>query len=811
MRFALMSIACLCAFVETCAAPDHRPPFDKSDWKKTVSVQVNPWFGLDKAPVHAKGGPNVQWVRPRHGDPWGEGMLLTKKYGIDVWTLEINEPGGWTGVWRELLDAAERTKSGTRIGMFFGMRSKTPEESIRSMTKALGGFREDLKSNPHVARAGGHPVMVIYNPHHYKPEEWGRIFAALDAEFGRMVYLFNYRRFNPQDGAAAFEERIRSYLPYFDGLSNYGSHGIDAQRIAASVIPKVMKDYPGKIYEGGIHSTYTCHFQMGGLEVPLSRDWRASVDLFLSRDPDGPDSVMLTNLFDHYENSLVYPCYEREDLLLRYLEWALSGWRGGVFRKEKTPELVLVNPCMRQLGWHDLDLEVLGFPIDSDVQSVTVTVEICNAGGKVLKRLPSRSFKLDAFRAESFSVPTLEFADERGVLPRLTWEWKGRKRVLPCNPMTILSPSMRSYRMYWARSTRSVLKVEKGREWSMDGVGPGATHPAAVNPALVVSELDTASSKDRCGGHLRHGLRRDGLEYSFTTDWGRKLEQQQLYTLPPAGKALHWYELEIENANGCRYRTLPIWETDGSRTARVSVPVWKPDGSIADVEVEDVRVPFWHYPCDRDSGSYLVDVSGHQHNGYVNGSGFGGGHLGYTGYYHYHNGPVKLMKPDQKSIFRKDEKGRGCIRFTGSDYVVVMGGTAFPGACTYEMAIRPASIGREMGLLGTNGGQINLTILPDGKLLAEHGEARLVSKTILKTNEWCRLAVVYDLKRLELFVDGKHDASVAAPPCREHEWLNHVLIGAKCEKVYDPVRKYEGDMRDVRFYGRNLTPEEFLK
>lgn len=809
MKFVITWFSWLLLLSVAEAAPDFRPPFDKSDWKKTVSVQVNPWFGLDKPPTHAiKSGPNLPWVRPQHGDAWGEGMTLTKKYGIDVWSLEINEPGGWTGVWRELLDAAERTKCGTRIGMFFGMRSKTPEESIASMKKVFADFREDLKSNPHVARAGGHPVMVIYNPHHFKPEEWGRIFAALDAEFGRMVYLFNYRRFDPQDGAEQFEKRIRAYLPYFDGLSNYGSHGIEAQRIAAAVIPRVMRDYPDKIYEGGIHSTYTCHFQMGGLEVPLSRNWRASVDLFLSGEPD---SVMLTNLFDHYENSLVYPCYEREDLLLRYLEWALAKWRGGVFRREKRPELVLTNPCMRQLGWQDLEFEVLGFPVDSDAKEVKIAVEICNAAGKVLKSFPPRTMKLDSFRAESYSVPSMEFAAERGVLPRLTWEWKGKRRIQPPNPMTVISPSMRSYRMYWARSTRNALQVNQGGDWTMDGVGPGGTRISAGGPSWIVSEIDSTSSRDRQGGHSRHGLRRDGLEYMFTTDWSRKLEKQSIVQLPSPGAALHWYEIEMENANGCRYRTLPIWETDGSRSIRVKLPVWTKEGDIRDVAVEDVRVPFWHYPCDRDTGSFLLDVSGHMHNGYVNGGGFGGGHLGYTGYYHYHNGSVKPLKSGQKSIFRSEGNGKGFMRLSGDDYVVVMGGTAFPGACTYEIAVRPSRLGDEMGLFGTHGRQIEVIVLPDGAIRAEHGEASVTSKTRLDVGVWSRVQVVYDLRNLYLYVNGSLEGHVAAPPQREHEWLNHLLIGAGLKTVFEPERMFAGDIKDVRIYGRNLSKEEFLR
>ena len=181
------------SFDQTPAAADMRPPFDKSDYKGTVAVQVNPWFPLDKPAVDAYGGPNMPWIR-FGGDAWRRGMELCAEYGVNAFVLEINEPVAWTSEWRRVLDAAARSENKElKVGMFFGFYSKTADDSIKSMKSILGGFRDDLKSNPRVLRAGGHPVMLVYTPYKYKVEEWKRIFDALDAEFGRMVYLMNFR------------------------------------------------------------------------------------------------------------------------------------------------------------------------------------------------------------------------------------------------------------------------------------------------------------------------------------------------------------------------------------------------------------------------------------------------------------------------------------------------------------------------------------------------------------------------------------------------------------------------------------------
>ena len=112
-------------------------------------------------------------------------------------------------------------------------------------------------------------------------------------------------------------------------------------------------------------------------------------------------------------------------------------------------------------------------------------------------------------------------------------------------------------------------------------------------------------------------------------------------------------------------------------------------------------------------------MSGWEHHGRLlsGKSDYGGGHLNYTGYNHYHNGYAAPADGRFSKRFKRDPDGRGYLTFNGSnDYVMVMGGTAFPGAFTYELSVRPAALGREMGLLGTANGQVNVTLLADGAL-----------------------------------------------------------------------------------------------
>jgi hypothetical protein len=158
----------------------------------------------------------------------------------------------------------------------------------------------------------------------------------------------------------------------------------------------------------------------------------------------------------------------------------------------------------------------------------------------------------------------------------------------------------------------------------------------------------------------------------------------------------------------------------------------------------------------------------------------------------------------------------------------VQGGTAFPGAFTYEISVRPDGIGREMGLLGTCNNQIQVDILADGRVKAWRASPRegaggvrtrdedkwtseVTSETKLKPGEWSRIAVVYDLRKMTLYVDGVDCGSVASPPAAGHEWLNFLIVGAKCKWVWTPTDRFKGDIGEMRFTGRNLAMAEFLK
>jgi hypothetical protein len=266
----------------------------------------------------------------------------------------------------------------------------------------------------------------------------------------------------------------------------------------------------------------------------------------------------------------------------------------------------------------------------------------------------------------------------------------------------------------------------------------------------------------------------------------------------------------------------------GERPGLVSLPIWSMStGGVREVEVEAARVPFFKYDCDRNTGRLLYDSSGYNHHGYLGGAGYGGGHLTYTAYRHEHVGLVDGGN-EQFPKYVTDDDGKGCLAFDGSSFVMIQGGTAFPYASTYEVSIKPELTGKKQGVLGAANNQISIYLLEDGRIEASRagcveGEggkapdkeesltAKVLSKKPLEPGKWSRIAVVYDLRKLMLYVDGELQGEAPLAPTRGAEWINALVLGGGCGFPFNAKDCFTGKIRKVRFYGRNLKPDEFLK
>ena len=796
---------------------EHRPPLDKTAYLKTVWSAANPWWLPNKSRTHGRGGPDFAWHK-YSDDPvtmWQQVAERCKRYGLTGLQFElIARNAGYVERFMDMLEGFSRAGNGMMAQVFLTGGADDVATATENYLATFGKLMPAISEHPNVYRLNGAPVVVVYTPAGLKPGEWRQVMDAVENEHGRMVWLAN--------AAHAKPAWLREQLPHWDGISMYANWSEEGQIKLYDWLAGVMHDeFPHKIFEGAVHTTYCVHFHYGGPDPRLTRKYRNSWDITLNARPD---SVTITNWFDTYENSRIMPSYELEDSMLRVAQHRIALWQGEEPERTAEPDLYVANYVSRILG-QPLHLEVIGFPLAGEERTVGIALDLCDAREEVLHCFDPIDLVLEGMATAEFELPSEDLTSHRAVFPRLSWTFRGREQRTVLLPPTHLVTSLRPHMLFRVRSVKRLIRIDTSREWTLNGRGAGETVQwPADGCGVVTSRAFSQGVRDvenRGGGWVR--ILRNGRELESFANWD--LAFTRLLRLPDPGAALDWYALELENRYGCRYLSPPLWVSSGTRPGTVSLPILLADDTVRDVEVEAVRVPFFQYDCERDTGAVLYDCSGYDHHGRLGGKGYGGGHLGFTGYRHEHTGHVAPDLTDACPHRGRDEDGKGFLAFDGTNYVMIQGGTAFPYASTFELLMRPRATGARQGVLGAANGQVHLFLTENGTLEAVRAAAgeplpdgnprrvsvKAASKTAIGPDCWTHVAVVYDLRTLTLFVDGKAEDAVPAAPLRSHEKINALVLGGACKFPYTPVPGYVGDLRRVRVYGRDLRPNEFLR
>ncbi len=804
---------------------DFRPPFDKTPHLKTAWSAANPWFLPNRSRTDGRGGPD--FAMHKYPDDavlmWKQAAEICQPYGLTGINMEIMVKlnGGYANIYKNALKGFELAGNGFMLGCFLTVHGMPTREMMTAhLLSTMEALHPEIKEHPNAYRINGSPVLILYGvTDALSPEDWREVIGAVEARYGHMIWLPDVHGKN-----AAW---VRKWMPVFDGISVYANWTTAGQeRLYNDVAPVMKNEFPQKIFEAGIHNTFTVHYWYGGTQPQHTRKYRDSWDASLGHQPD---SVQLTNFFDCYENSRILPSYELEDVLLRIAQCRLASWRGEAVPESDVPDLYVSNYINVLLG-QPVEVEILGLPLAGPDKVVTVKVELCAEDGAVLHAFPERAMTLDGVKAELFSTDSLPLAAQRSIRPRLSYTWKKHTGTEPyLFPPSLLVTSLRAHLLSWSRSVKRVIRFNEGADtpWTLNDVPPGGT--TGVPPRGLGLITSHAVSHGRSGNPRQGGgwvrVLRNFREIESFDKWDLKFTRA--VRLPDPGGALDAYNLELENALGGRYLSPTVWLRSDERPGIVTLPVWNGTDTITDVTVEAARVPYFHYRCDRATGRYLLDDSGYEHHGILGGNAYRS-HLARTAYRHEHVGNVMSDAggPDTPR-FQRDEAGRGYYLFDGeSSFVAIQGGTAFPYASTYELSIRPARDGVREAVLGTPNGQMTIFRTEEGRIEvwrngAVEGEGgaapprrravKALSTDAVPKDAWTRIAVTYDLREVTLYLDGTPAARAAVGPNRDHEWLNVLVLGGRGTFPYSAQPSFKGGITNVRIYGRNLQPGEFLQ
>lgn len=815
MKKYLLLLLFLCS-CQIFAAKDMRPAFDKSGYKGTLWTQVNPWFPANKSrTLNPLGGPNyANKIYPGINDQfnieaWKEAIKECQKYGMTGWQFELNAAApGFAYQFKSIMQGAKELGTDFKLAVFIGHFGSGDFNARKNrLIKQFDIFHKEWKEHPNIYRLNGAPVISIYTPFAFKPEEWKIVMDDFEAKHGKCIWLFNfwYKTYDVKSKP----EQIRAYMPYFDGITAYGNWGLSTQTELFKVIGKIMhEEFPQKIFEGCVHNAYACHYYHGGVSTRLSEKYRAGWDSMAEAEVD---SVVMTNFFDHWENSLILPCYEREDFMLRFAEYRMHKIFGKKFVMKKSPELILTNYIDTIPGSRKLEFEIIALPVDSRHKNMEVGLEICNAKGEIIKKFPTCNITLDKENFLRFEIPVNDVAGETFLFPRIYGRYIGRPYMSNFNPPTMLDPSIRTSMMFYARSTVSAVKADSG-EWTLNGVAPGGTVDWTASNGMGFFRCNITPKTT--GVNAVRIMRNNRELYRIPQ---RNMVMGRAFPLPNPGLAMNFYHLEMETADGRRFQTRPIFVTGNKRPGKTEIKLLI-DNKIVSTKVDKETIPEFFFPCDIDSGYLLLDVSGYEHHGKLQRNGKTGycfGSLGHTDYYHVHDGNAGSAA---NPLFRRDKDGKGYLHFEADkkDFYMISGGTAMPYSATYELDFMPVLNGKKMFLLGSANNQINLYIDEKGYLCAMRGGAvegeggiiprkqqniTLRSKEPVFSGKWQQVKVVYDMQNFYLYLNGELQSSQAALPVREHETIDHLTVASRCGFLHNPGNYFNGGIRNIRIAG----------
>lgn len=796
------------------AADDQRPRFDKSGHLNTVWSQANPWWLPKFVPPDRKGGPDYAWHTYPEEDiaMWKKVAEVCRAYGMTGLQLEVTLLKDATVNWEKTLESVasgfQAAGNGFKVMPFLSIHKAANEAAaIAQLDNYLAKVWELLSTHPNVHRLDNAPVLVIYTVNNYPPELWTKIFAHAEKKYGKMIFLGNFWLPNLRTDASL----MRKYLEVFDGISVYANYNLKSQvDFHDLLVPLIKRDFADKILEISPHNTYTVHFSYGGTKPDLNEKYLASWKDVVARQPD---SVVLTNFFDIYENSRILPSYELDDSLLAIAQYYIAQWRKKPYRSENKLNFYFSNFVWSYLG-DDLLFELIALPAKVP-EKLQTTLELYSPKGELLHSFPPKSIDAMTLERTLWKIPAWTFKKDFAVLPRLKIQTPTQTVVSDFFPPTMLTPSLRPHLLWFSRSLDNMLQINSGEKtWELSGANNGETlaYPAdGIGFIRANFASNSHGAFNQGGGTVR--LLRNGMELRRFRRWSANITES--VDLPNPGAALDWYQLELVNANSARYLSPPIWVTGSRGGETVHVPIVKNNGEIEEMEVAAAQIPFFYYPCNMDSGSLLIDRSGYSHNGFGGGTGYGGGHLDRTGYRHEHNGGLLGTLYAGSPAFRREAEG-GFYRFSGKEYFTIQGGTLPPYSMTVELSIRPEKTDQTAGIVGSGNNAVQLSIRPDGYLLLSRSnndgknELLVQSARPLEFGKWHKIAISYDAKTLRLFVDRQEVACGEIPPSSRHLEFNAFIIGAKCRNYHRPVDFFHGDIKQIRLYGRNLSLADML-
>ncbi len=125
------------------------------------------------------------------------------------------------------------------------------------------------------------------------------------------------------------------------------------------------------------------------------------------------------------------------------------------------PNLIVSTNRQLSMG-QEFEMELLNVP-DGSREKYTVSAELFDNTGKVICRIPEKTFDSTLLKDQTIVIPTEKFTHSMYIQPRLTVKYKGKTEVISGLPPTVLRGTVNIDHTWFSIPLRNLLKPENAQ------------------------------------------------------------------------------------------------------------------------------------------------------------------------------------------------------------------------------------------------------------------------------------------------------------------------------------------------------------
>ena len=391
--------------------------FDLEPGKKYVFAHDTPWFRPEDSSVFTEWYYDYPMLSVKDtpttsDDSTHEELVMAESLGIDGLFLDFGAGlNGTAAQWSWILPVFLKAAEGTKVNVGFCIDLPASAEYWASEIIRL---LKENGSHPNYPRYQGKYVIATYCYMPMTPETWAEIYR-ITHEAGFDIFVM--ANMAPLPNVDIETDELEKYKDVFDCAYLFDSPGHPNQPPA--VTNKVMSEFCGRIgkmFMPTLHPGYYGAWRVGNDFYGPFRGFDQLYDTFRCAMQYAGDAKWLhiTSWNDMMETAVIEKAFSFG--LTHTIGYYAHAFKGEAVVAD-APD-VLVAYHREEIPGTLLRIELMNLPSKGQ-EEIIVTGTLRDADGRVVARLPERTFQPEQLERAEYLVPTEEFAYSPYLVPQI--------------------------------------------------------------------------------------------------------------------------------------------------------------------------------------------------------------------------------------------------------------------------------------------------------------------------------------------------------------------------------------------------------